>query len=87
MLFVFCCMYVCFIFVFYAALIRAYQLFKNSPAGPRSKRTGAESESADPPELRRSLAHICLHHASTFFFCLVSFISLCGEVQTLLYPI
>lgn len=57
-MFVFCCMYACFIFVFYAALIGAYQLFKNSPAGPRSKRTGAESESAGQPELRRSSTYL-----------------------------
>ena len=78
--------YVCFIFVFHAALIGAHQLFKNTPAGARSKMTDAESELAGPAELRESLACICLHHAS-MFFCLLSFIPLCGEFQTLLYLI
>lgn len=34
--------YVCFIFVFCAALIGGHQLFKNTPVGAKSKMTGAE---------------------------------------------
>lgn len=77
-----CVFYVCFIFVFCAALIGGHQLFKNTPAGARSKMTGAKSALAGPAELRESLACICLHCASMFY--LSSFISLRGEFQTLI---
>jgi len=78
--------YVYLTFVFYAALIGALLLFKNTPVGARSKMTGAASELAGPDALGGSLAYICLHHDS-MDFCLTSFISLCGEFQPLLYLI
>lgn len=56
------------LFLFFcAALIGAHELSKNTPAGAWSKKTGAESDLADPSEFKGALAHNCLCHATIFF--------------------
>lgn len=78
------------LFLFFcAALIGAHELSKNTPAGAWSKKTGAESDLADPSEFKGALAHNCLCHATIFFvlFFFLSIIPTCGKFQILLRQI